>query len=312
MEAECYEHCPVLLREVIDGLNLSEGAWVVDCTFGRGGHSREILNKIGISGRLMALDRDPAAIASVPARQLMEDERFALYHGNFASLKEVLSQSGWMGRVDAVLMDLGVSSPQLDDPSRGFSFMREGPLDMRMNTTSGETAAVWLQNIGEAELTKVLRLFGEERYAGRIASAIVRQRQQAPLQNTRELASLIEGVVPRREPGKHPATRTFQAIRIVVNRELDELSVGLNHSVEALKSGGRLAVIAFHSLEDRIVKRFMRDHERGWSMGAGRPEFAKQGEKILHRLGKAVMPTSEEISRNPRARSAVLRISEKY
>lgn len=305
------EHLPVLLEEAILGLDLGEGAWVVDCTFGRGGHSRRILEKIGESGRLIAFDRDPAAIGSDAAKELLEDERFQLHYGNFGALEWTLSELGWMGRVDAVLMDLGVSSPQLDDAERGFSFMRDGPLDMRMDSARGETAASWLERVGEAELVRILRDFGEERHAARIAAAIVRRRQEAPLRTTRELATLIEGVVPRRDPGKHPATKSFQAIRIALNHELDELTTGLGQAVEALKQGGRLAVIAFHSLEDRIVKRFMRDHERGWSMSEGRPLFEAEGEKVLRRIGGAVMPGVEEVSRNPRARSAVLRISER-
>jgi 16S rRNA (cytosine1402-N4)-methyltransferase len=304
-------HRPVLLGKALEGLALEPGAWIVDCTFGRGGHSKAILERLGSEGRLLALDKDPQAIVSPEAQVLSADPRFSLEYGSFGCLKEFVEARGWLGQVSGVLMDLGVSSPQLDEAVRGFSFLRSGPLDMRMDTQQGPTAAEWLAEVPEAELARVLREYGEERYARRIARAIVMQRSGRPLLSTGELATTIEQAVPTREKGKHPATRSFQAIRIFINHELDELQQGLNQALQVLRPRGRLVVIAFHSLEDRIVKRYMRDEERGgkpddlrWPMPSTRPGR-------LRRIGKAILPGPEEVAENPRARSAVLRVAER-
>lgn len=304
-------HVSVLLNESVQALRLAPDDYAVDCTFGRGGHSRLMLEQLGPSGRLLAMDKDPQAIASREALGLREDGRFAIRHGSFAGLSSEVESLGWTEKVAGVLMDLGVSSPQLDEADRGFSFMREGPLDMRMDSSSGETAAEWLDRIGEAELANVLWKWGEERFSRRIAAAVVAKRREKPLQTTRDLAGLIESVVPNREIGKHPATRSFQAIRIEVNRELEDLEAALEQALGVLKPGGRLAVISFHSLEDRIVKRFFRDQERGWSHGQAPHPMAAPPISRLKRIGKAVMPGAEEVAVNPRARSAVLRVAEK-
>lgn len=302
-------HRPVLLEEALEGLAPRPDGLFVDCTFGRGGHAQALLDRLGNGGRLFALDRDPDAIASAEAEQLRGDPRFTLEYGRFSKLKEFAVRLNWAGRVSGVLMDLGVSSPQLDVAERGFSFQRSGPLDMRMDTRHGTTAAEWLAGVSETELARVLRDFGEERYARRIAQAIISARTQSPVLTTTDLAKIIERAVPTREKGKHPATRSFQAIRIFVNRELDEVEQGLRQAVDILGPGGRLVVISFHSLEDRIVKRFMRDEERGGIAvhRAPGPRLAPR----LGRIGKAVQPSRAELSENPRARSAVLRVAER-
>lgn len=304
-------HRPVLLREALEGLAPASDGLIVDCTFGRGGHSRAILDCLGSEGRLLALDKDPDAVASPEALALSRDGRFVLEHGSFNRLREMVERHGWLGRVAGVLMDLGVSSPQLDEAGRGFSFMRSGPLDMRMDTSRGATAAEWLAKVAEGELARVLRDFGEERFARRIAQAVVIRRMQRPFLTTGDLAETIERAVPSREKGKHPATRSFQAIRIFINHELDELEQGLEQALEILQPGGRLAVIAFHSLEDRIVKRYMRDEERGGGPNDPRLPVRNARPARLKRVGKAVLPGEEEIAENPRARSAVLRVAER-
>jgi 16S rRNA (cytosine1402-N4)-methyltransferase len=266
---------------------------------------------MGSEGRLLALDKDPEAIASPEADTLRGDERFQLRHASFGGIEALAEATDWTGRVDAVLMDLGVSSPQLDQAERGFSFMREGPLDMRMNTTEGPTAADWLLTIGQRELADVLWTYGEERCSRRIAEAIVRERNRTPIVTTKDLVRLIEGVVKGGDPHKHPATRTFQAIRIALNEELSELERGLGAALEVLRPGGRLVVIAFHSLEDRIVKRFFRDEERGWRAGDPMPLLGRTHQGRLHRMGKAIKPSPEEVRANIRSRSAVMRIAEK-
>ncbi len=311
MDNASSSHVSVLLTESVAALKLEPEDCAVDCTFGRGGHSRLLLDQLGPSGRLLAMDKDPQAVASLEARALVEEGRFEIRHGSFAGLSREVESLGWTGKVAGVLMDLGVSSPQLDEAERGFSFMREGPLDMRMDSSSGETAAEWLSRISEAELANVLWRWGEERFSRRIAAAVVAKRREKPLQTTRDLASLIESVVPSREIGKHPATRSFQEIRIAVNRELEDLETALDQAIDVLKPGGRLAVISFHSLEDRIVKRFIRDQERGWSHGQAPHPMAAPAVSRLKRIGKAVMPGPKEVAVNPRARSAVLRIAEK-
>lgn len=302
-------HRPVLLGETLAGLRPRPGDFIVDCTFGRGGHARAILECLGANGRLLGLDRDPQAIASPEATALLGDPRVSLEHGSFSRLKEFVERYGWERRISGILMDLGVSSPQLDESVRGFSFLRSGPLDMRMDTSCGITAAEWLADVSEDALARVLRDFGEERYARRIAYAIVAGRSDKPLLTTGDLAETIERAVPSREQGKHPATRSFQAIRIFINRELDEIEQGLRQAVDVLDTAGRLAVISFHSLEDRIVKRFMRDEERGGSP-ARRP-LLPPGSARLKRIGKAIRASAAEVAENPRARSAVLRVAER-
>lgn len=305
------EHQTVLLEEAVAGLSIRPDGGYVDATFGRGGHSRAILAHLGPRGRLLALDRDPEAVA---AAQLLaaNDSRFAIVHAPFSQL-----ESSWRAHAGAVksagvLMDLGVSSPQLDEASRGFGFMRDGPLDMRMDPSRGEPASVWLNSADEAELADVFWNYGEERQSRRIARRIVQQRTEAPLTRTLQLADLIAGVIGRREPGKHPATRCFQAIRIHINGELDELRAALAQALAILGPGGRLAVISFHSLEDRIVKRFMREHARGEQLPRNLPVMdAAEGGRQLKLVGKAQQPSAEEIARNPRSRSAVLRVAER-
>lgn len=304
-------HQPVLLEEAIDGLCLKSGDIVVDCTFGRGGHSRRILEIIGESGRLLAFDKDLEAINSPEASALSVDGRLLLVHTSFSDLKMQVDRLGFSGRVSGILMDLGVSSPQLDQGDRGFSFLKDGPLDMRMNESAGQTAADWLAVVSELELREVLFRYGEERNARKIAKEIILRRDLSPLRTTGELARLIERCTPTRERGKHPATRSFQAIRIHINRELLELEECMPQAVDVLRPGGRLAVIAFHSLEDRIVKRFMRDAERGCSPEQARQRFETTGRVRLKRIGRAVKPGDRELMTNVRSRSAVLRIAEK-
>lgn len=296
-----------MLVEALEGLAVRPDGFYVDCTFGRGGHSGEILRRLGNAGRLLALDKDPAALASAQAEALLEDPRFTLAHGSFAGLAEQVGRLGMAGKVAGVLMDLGVSSPQLDEAERGFSFLRDGPLDMRMDTSQGLTAAQWLDGVAEDELVRVLKTYGEERFARRIAKALVAAR---PVTTTRQLAALVEQAVPVKEKHKHPATRSFQAIRIAVNHELDELERGLAQALEVLMPGGRLVVISFHSLEDRIVKHFIRRQERGKPTPPRLPVLTEH-RPTLRAVGKAGMPTEEESQANVRARSAVLRVAER-
>ena len=304
------EHLSVLFEESIQGLDIQPDGTYIDCTFGRGGHSKGILNCLGEDGRLLAFDRDLAAINSTNAEEMRKDPRFELHHGCFSELESVADQHGWKGKVDGVLMDLGVSSPQLDDSERGFSFLRDGPLDMRMDDSTGISAAEWLAQVEEQALIKVLFEYGEERFARRIAKAVVERRQESPLQTTGDLARLIEDVVPKREKHKHPATRSFQAIRIEINRELEEIKQGLQQAVNILGSGGRLVVISFHSLEDRIVKRFIRN-ESGRKFNPGRlPVLEVDIERgVLNKVGKAIKAGKQELQQNQRARSAVLRVA---
>lgn len=306
------EHLPVMLTEALEQLVIKEDGLYLDGTFGRGGHSRAILEKLGEAGRLLALDRDLTAIHSVYAQQLQNDKRFTLVHGCFSELRNIAAQAHLLGQLDGILLDIGVSSPQLDDPERGFSFMNDGPLDMRMDSSTGLSAAQWLAKVDEKELVDALFAFGEERFARRIAHAVIEQREVSPITTTRQLAKLIEDAVPVREKHKHPATRSFQAIRIVINSELDELKSVLTQAVECLKPGGRLVVISFHSLEDRIVKRFFRD-EAGAKYDPGRFPIkeADIAKGLLKKSGKALKAGVSEIAQNPRARSAVMRVSEK-
>lgn len=306
------EHLPVMLAEVLQQLDIKKDGIYLDGTFGRGGHSKEILNQLGASGRLLAFDRDSDAVNSEYAQIMSNDQRFQLMHSCFSGLERLLEDQGLAGKIDGILLDLGVSSPQLDNPERGFSFLRDGLLDMRMDTQAGISAADWLASVEESVLVKVLFEYGEERFARRIARAIIDKRVETPITTTRQLAKLIEDAVPFKEKHKHPATRSFQAIRIEINKELDELKDALQQSIRALKPGGRLVVISFHSLEDRIVKRFIRD-ESGAKYNPGkmpvRESDIEQG--LLKKVGKALKAGSYEVSHNPRARSAVMRVAEK-
>lgn len=310
MNLPAYEHTPVLLHEVLSGLNIQPNGCYVDCTFGRGGHSRAILQRLGEQGRLFAFDRDPDAINSIDD-QLRADRRFTLLQGSYTLLKDVAVRNNLLHQVDGILLDLGVSSPQLDDAERGFSFRNEGPLDMRMDNSSGMTAADWLNSARENEIATVLKDYGEERFARKIARAIVATRHEHKILTTRQLAELISETVPVREKDRHPATRSFQAIRIFINHELDELKNLLEQAIDVLATGGRLLVISFHSLEDRIVKRFMRDESRGDDFPPDLPVTVELLNPKMKLVGKAIYPSEEEVRSNPRARSAVLRIAEK-
>ena len=310
MSAQELAHVTVLLHEAVDALAVKPDGVYVDGTFGRGGHSRLILSKLGANGRLVVFDKDPQAIAV--ARQLAEaDKRVQVVHGGFSGFQVALKELG-IEAVDGALFDLGVSSPQIDDAERGFSFRYDAPLDMRMDTTRGQTAAQWLAEAGEEEIREVIRDYGEERFNSQIARAIVQQRQERPILTTGQLAQLAAQAVRTRERSQDPATRTFQAIRIFINRELEEISAVLPQAAGYLKTGGRLAVIAFHSLEDRIVKQFIRRHSRPaplpkWVM----VRESERPEPPLREIGKAQRASAAEIAANPRARSAVLRVAER-
>ncbi|MFZ7306090.1 16S rRNA (cytosine(1402)-N(4))-methyltransferase RsmH [Avibacterium avium] len=310
------EHFTVLLNEAVDGLALKEKGIYIDGTFGRGGHSRLILSRLSQDGRLIAIDRDPRAIA---AATQIQDPRFQIEHNSFSAIPEICEKLGLSGKIDGILLDLGVSSPQLDEAERGFSFMKDGPLDMRMDTTQGLSAAEWLQQVSEQDLAWVLKTFGEERFAKRIAQAIVnynknaRQNGTEPLNRTLQLAELIAQSVPFKDKHKHPATRSFQAIRIFINAELEELERVLQGALQVLAPQGRLSIISFHSLEDRMVKHFMRKQSKGESLPKGLPlrEDQIQRSQTLKTIGKAIMPSEQEIAQNARSRSAVLRIAER-
>ncbi|MDJ0748544.1 MAG: 16S rRNA (cytosine(1402)-N(4))-methyltransferase RsmH [Woeseiaceae bacterium] len=303
-------HVPVLLGPVLEGLKIRPDGCYVDGTFGRGGHSKEILRKLGEDGRLIAIDRDPDAIAAAP-ESLTVDPRFELIRGEGAQLETIIGERNLVGEVDGILFDLGVSSPQLDEADRGFSFLRDGPLDMRMDPDTGTPASEWLATVGEKELRHVLRTYGEEKSAARIAHAIVTARAAAPISRTAQLARIVEEAKPARGEKIHPATKTFQAIRIVINRELEQLEAMLAQSVNVMKRGARLCVITFHSLEDRIVKRFMRDASREAEQYRGMPDVPEEFRPTLSIVGKAVTATVDEIAANRRARSARLRIAER-
>lgn len=302
------EHVSVLLEEAVAALNLSGDGLYVDATFGRGGHSRAILAKLGPNGRLLALDSDPAAVAVGNA---MNDARFRMIHAPFSEVDTAVRASG-VERVDGVLFDLGVSSPQLDEAERGFSFRFDAPLDMRMDTSRGMTAAEWLNQAPEEEIARVVRDYGEERFARQVARAITQARAVAPLTRTRQLAQVVAGAVRTRERGQDPATRTFQAVRIFVNRELEEIEQALPRAAALLKTGGRLVVISFHSLEDRMVKQYMRRESQGEQVPPEipLPATALRG-GCLRLIGKKVKPSESESRRNPRARSATMRVAER-
>ncbi len=304
------EHTPVLLDEVLAGLGLQADGRYCDATFGRGGHTAAILGALGPSGRVIAIDRDPEAVQA-GRRRFAGETRLTLVKGSFGQLEERVRAAGFDGELNGVLLDLGVSSPQLDEARRGFSFMQDGPLDMRMDYESGQSAAQWLARAGEREIADVIHGSGEERYARRIARAIVAARSAAPIERTGQLAQLVADAVPTREPGKHPATRTFQAIRMHVNGELGALEAALPQAVRLLAAGGRLCVISFHSLEDRLVKRFMRREQAGDPVYAGLPAIPAHARPRLRRVGPAIRAGVAEVERNPRARSATLRVAER-
>lgn len=304
-------HISVLLNESVDGLAIDNDGCYIDCTFGRGGHSTLILSKLSEKGRLIAIDRDPSAI--VAAEKFKDDQRFLIEHQGFAHLAEIAEKHDIVEKVDGILLDLGVSSPQLDEADRGFSFMKDGPLDMRMDTSRGQTAAEWLAVADVEDITWVLRTFGEEKHAWRIANAIVDSRDENPLTRTSELAKLIKTTAPQREIKKHPATRSFQAIRMYINSELEQIEKVLAASLEVLAEGGRLVVISFHSLEDRLVKQFMKKHSQGKKVPRGLPisEAELNKGKKFALIGRRLKPSKTEVEDNVRSRSSVLRIAER-
>ncbi|MCP4236371.1 MAG: 16S rRNA (cytosine(1402)-N(4))-methyltransferase RsmH [Aestuariibacter sp.] len=309
--SESFKHTSVLLQECLDGLAIKPDGIYIDATFGRGGHSGEILSQLGEQGRLIAFDRDPQAIEA--AKRFADDKRFTIVHSPFADMDEVIESMSLTGEIDGVLMDLGVSSPQLDDAERGFSFLRDGPLDMRMDTSRGQSAAEWLAEADEQDITQVIKEFGEEKFGKRIAHAIVNERKVNPITRTSELVRIIDQAMPVKDKFKHPATRTFQGIRIYINAELEQLRVGLKAATAILKPKGRLAVISFHSLEDRLVKRFMKEQSKGKAVPHGLPLTQQEidADKVLSLIGKAIKPGEDELAVNVRSRSAVLRVAEK-
>jgi len=310
MPVQEHQHQTVLLNEAIAALHIIPEGVYVDGTYGRGGHSQMILEQLSESGHLLVMDKDPAAIKAAK-RSFADDPRVYIYSGSFAAISDALQTTGWGQAANGILLDLGVSSPQLDDAERGFSFRRDGPLDMRMDPEQGLSAAQWLAQVKEDELVSVLFEYGEERFARRIARAILRERETLAITRTQQLASIVAQAVPTREKGKDPATRTFQAIRIHINHELDDLKHCLAASVDALQKGGRLVVISFHSLEDRIVKRFMREQSKGEQYPHDLPIRHVEMNAHLKLIGKAVKASKAEVMSNPRARSAIMRVAEK-
>ncbi len=307
--ASGFRHASVLLEGAVEALVHDPEGYYLDGTFGRGGHSRAILARLAPAGRLLAIDRDPQAIAEASA---IDDPRFTIEQGEFARLDAIAECHGLHGRLAGILLDVGVSSPQLDDPERGFSFLRDGPLDMRMDPTRGESAADFIARCGEVEIARVFKAYGEERFARRLARAVVARRTEWPFERTADLAEVVKAAHPAWEKGKHPATRVFQALRIQVNGELEQLDAGLVAALDALAPGGHLVVISFHSLEDRRVKRFIRDHVRGDSdLPRGMPIRDDQLQRRLESLGKAQRASAGEVQDNPRARSAVMRMARK-
>ena len=304
------QHITVLLNEAVEALVTDTSGFYVDGTFGRGGHSALVLQKLSSDGRLLGIDKDLAAIATANAR-FATDSRFAIAHGSFAELAQLVAERDMTGKVTGVLLDLGVSSPQLDEAERGFSFMNDGPLDMRMDQTRGQSAADWVNSASEDEITWVFKEYGEERFAKRMARAIIVERQKSPFTRTKHLAEVIKEANPAWEKGKHPATRAFQAIRIQVNNELIDLDSVLEQALAVLAPGGRLVVISFHSLEDRAVKRFIRRQELGDPVPKGLPVREDQLNKRMRSLGKAIKASDEEVNANVRSRSAVMRVAEK-
>ena len=304
------EHITVLLNEAVDALVTDVDGLYVDCTFGRGGHSRLILERLSENGRLIGIDKDPRAIAV--ANELAEqDSRFQICHGSFADMQQWITEHSGGKPVAGILMDLGVSSPQIDEAERGFSFMKDGPLDMRMNTQGGETAASWIAREKEENIADVLYQFGEERYSRRLAKAIVNRRAVEPFERTLDLAAVIKEAHPKWEKNKHPATKSFQAMRIYLNNELGDLTEGLEKATSLLAKSGRLVVISFHSLEDRMVKRFIRDKEKGPQLPPDIPIMEKDFPKEIKHIGKKIKPSKAEVDANIRSRSAVMRVAEK-
>lgn len=305
-----HDHQPVLLNEVIDALAIRPNGIYIDGTFGRGGHSLAILQRLGPEGRLLALDKDPESVA-VGETGPFRDPRFCIVHGSFTVLEKAVQDRGWHGNVNGVLLDLGVSSPQLDEAKRGFSFVKDGPLDMRMDLKQRMDATTWLNQASEADIRDVIFEFGEERFAKRIARFIVKAREQMPITRTVQLSEIVRQAVPKWEPKKHPATRTFQAIRIFINHEIDDLKICLPQCVTVMATGGRLCVISFHSLEDRVVKQFMQQESHGKELPRDLPIKAAELSHRLKKIGALIRPSEAEITNNPRARSARLRIAEK-
>lgn len=313
MKGSEVEHHSVLLTEAVNHLVTKPGGIYIDATFGRGGHSRAILQKLSANGLLIALDRDPEAIAAANVPEFKDDSRFTIIKSTFSQVASVVEQEQLTGKITGILMDFGVSSPQLDDAQRGFSFMREGPLDMRMDPTQGVSAATWLSDVDEKSLADVLKVYGEERHASRIARAILGARAVSPITTTKQLAEIVAAASPSFEKNKHPATRAFQAIRIYINAELDEIKACLEQALEVLAPDGRMVAISFHSLEDRIVKQFFQKQSKGDELPRGLPlrESEIKRNIRLKRIGKALKASEQEVQFNPRARSAVLRIAEK-
>lgn len=309
MTAVASDHTTVLLHETVDGCLTNPDGVYIDGTFGRGGHSRLLLSKLSGRGRLIGIDKDPLAI-NAGEQLAKEDARFSIVQGSFTELESALKQHGHE-YADGILLDLGVSSPQLDDAERGFSFLRDGPLDMRMDPDHGLSAAQWLEAVDDAEMVRVFKEYGEERFAKRIVRAIRERQALQPFTRTLDFAEVVKQANPAWEKHKHPATRVFQAVRIAVNNELGDLEAALNSSLAILNEGGHLAVISFHSLEDRMVKRFIRDQERGQQVPKHLPVFDTDLGRTLKRVGKAIMPSEDEVARNTRSRSAVLRVAER-
>ncbi|GIU51767.1 MULTISPECIES: 16S rRNA (cytosine(1402)-N(4))-methyltransferase RsmH [Shewanella] len=306
-----FAHLSVLLKETVDGLNIHEDGIYIDGTFGRGGHSRHVLSQLGENGRLIAIDRDPQAIEA--AKQFADDPRFQIVHGGFGQIEQYVTELGLKGKIDGVLLDLGVSSPQLDDAERGFSFLRDGPLDMRMDNSQGQTAAQWIAKAEIEDMAWVFKTYGEEKNSRHIARCIAADRDEKPFLRTKDLAELIARITKNKERNKHPATRVFQAIRIYINSELEQIEQALEGAVAVLAPEGRLSVISFHSLEDRMVKRFIRKYSQGASVPHGLPitEAEINKSKKLKAMGKAMKPSDIEIEQNPRARSSVLRVAQR-
>ncbi|WP_444940961.1 16S rRNA (cytosine(1402)-N(4))-methyltransferase RsmH [Microbulbifer sp. ZKSA004] len=301
-------HRSVLLREAVDALVTEPDGFYIDGTFGRGGHSASILEHLGPNGQLVGVDKDPQAVEFAEQR-FAGESRFSIWHGSFADMDKAAGRAA--GKVSGILLDLGVSSPQLDQAERGFSFMQDGPLDMRMDTSRGISAAEWVNTEAEAEMARVFKEYGEERFARRMAAAIVKRRLEKPFERTLDFAEVVKEANPAWEKGKHPATRVFQAIRIHINGELDDLQSALDKSLQLLAPGGRLVIISFHSLEDRMVKRFIREKERGPQLPRGLPVMDSQIAKSLRSVGKAVKANTVEVDENQRSRSAVMRVAEK-
>ena len=302
-------HITVLLNEAVDGLNIKPDGIYLDGTFGRGGHSRLILEKLGPAGRLIGVDRDLQAAET--AKQFLDDPRFSFFHQNFANIKSLLEQQGLLNKLDGILLDLGVSSPQLDQAQRGFSFSKDGPLDMRMDTSSGISAKEWINSAEVEDMRRVFKEYGEEKFALRIARGIEDYRQDKEITGTLELADIIDKACPVKDKFKHPATRTFQAIRIFINDELGELKTALHDMSELLATSGRMSIISFHSLEDRLVKRFIKSESQGVQLPKGIPMMASELDIKFNKIGKAIKASKQEIEMNARSRSAILRIAEK-